>query len=106
MEELTLDADTALSCGLILNELVSNAFKHAFNGRAKGLISVLLRQEGEGILLSVRDDGLGMSEDLELATAKSLGLRIVAMKARELGGTVVVERGRGTKFSMVFKPRK
>ncbi|HET7839566.1 MAG TPA: histidine kinase dimerization/phosphoacceptor domain -containing protein [Rectinemataceae bacterium] len=104
VEDIGMDPDTALSCGLILNELISNAFKHAFAGRAKGRIGVVLRREGGELLLSVEDDGVGMAGDLDLERAGSLGLRIVQMKARELGGSISVERDGGTRFSLRFRP--
>jgi PAS domain S-box-containing protein len=105
IQDMPLDADMALSCGLILNELISNAHKHGFVGRSEGRILVVLRRERDSIHLSVEDNGVGLKEGLDLARVKTLGLRIVAMKAAELGGRLVVEAGAGSKFVVDFPAR-
>ncbi|ONG56061.1 hypothetical protein BKE38_06945 [Pseudoroseomonas deserti] len=91
--ELHLDLDKAVACGLIVNELVSNAFKHAFAGRAGGRILVRLTQTGPGeARLLVADDGAGFAQGApELEAAETLGLQLVGDLAAQLRGRVTAE---------------
>jgi len=79
-----LPVDTAIPCGLIVNELVSNALKHAFSEGDKGTITVRMHQTSDSLIeLSVADDGCGLPKDLDIATTESLGLRLVTMLAED-----------------------
>jgi two-component sensor histidine kinase len=82
-----IGADLAVPCGLILNELISNAFKHGFpNGG--GEIKLTLRNAPEGkCTLSVEDSGVGIPSDLDLDANKSLGLRLVKLLTRQIRGS-------------------
>jgi PAS domain S-box-containing protein len=85
----TMDLERAMRCGLITNELLNNAFKHAFTGRARGRIDVELTCDGTlGCALRVSDDGLGLPDDLDFESEETLGLRLVAGLAQQLGGSV------------------
>jgi two-component sensor histidine kinase len=98
--------EQAVPCSLILNELVANALKHAFPAGSDGLIEVTLRLDGAGhILLGVRDNGAGLAPEIDVTTSRSLGLRLVASLARQLGGTVEIIRGSGTAFQVRFPAR-
>jgi len=103
-----LAVDTAIPCGLIVNELVSNAFKHAFPERRVGEIRVALRHtkgdsNGSHYRLTVRDDGVGIDPALSLEEVESVGLRLVATLAEnQLGGALEVQRDHGTSFSIEF----
>ena len=89
ISDLRLPIDTAVPCGLIVNELVSNSLKYAFpNGRA-GRIRIQMHQEGQGqIRLEVSDNGVGLPDGINLADRKSLGLRLVRTLADQLSATV------------------
>jgi PAS domain S-box-containing protein len=103
--ELTLDLDRAIPCGLLVNELVSNALKHAFPLDRTGAISVeLVVEPGVAYRLVVADDGVGLPDDLVVHDAPSLGLQLVASLADQLRGTLDVEsaRGRGTAIAISF----
>jgi two-component sensor histidine kinase/CheY-like chemotaxis protein len=104
-EPLRLDVHRAIPAGLILNELISNALKHAFAGQRNGTITV----EGErcegNVTLTVRDDGVGLSQDAE-AGSRSLGLRIVEILARQLHATLTVQSGQGAAFRITFPERQ
>jgi two-component sensor histidine kinase len=91
-----LGADAAIPCGLIVNELVSNALKYAFPGRARGSIAVRLTARGASITLEVADDGVGLPPSVELRRVPTLGLRLVESLADQLGGTVELHRSAGT----------
>jgi len=103
LEPVSLPADLAVPCGLILNELAVNALEHAFQGRANGEVTVSLHSgSDERIRLSVADNGVGLPEGFDWRQTRSLGLRLVQMLARQLEATVEVSGGVGAKFEIVF----
>jgi PAS domain S-box-containing protein len=103
LEPVSLPVDTAVPCGLILNELAVNALKHAFRGRSEGEVTVALKSGADGrIRLSVADNGVGLPAGLDWRQASSLGLRLVQMLAAQLGAEVEVSSGDGTRIDIVF----
>lgn len=103
VEDLTLSLDKAIPCGLILNELISNALKHAFPQGRHGSVSVGLRRSGaQQLLLAVADDGIGMPAGLDPQKTESLGLQLVSTLAEQLGGHLDVQRQNGTLCSILF----
>lgn len=103
-KEVFLDIDTAVPLGLILNELVSNAYKHAFGKVENGTLSIQLKELKEGEYeLEISDNGTGLPEDFEWSKAKSLGLRLVRRLSKQLYGTVEYKFHEGAIFSIVFK---
>lgn len=102
--QLYLDMDTALPIGLILNELVVNALKHAFPDKRSGNLSVTLRKSGYGLDLSVCDDGVGWKRANVLADESSgSGMDMVKAFAEKLNATYTIASDAGTQFSMVIK---
>ena len=101
-EGLRLGMDELIPCGLIVNELVTNALKHAFPDGMRGVIAISLAEEGPKLLLTVRDDGAGLPEGLVIEKAESLGLILVNSLVQQLGGTLEIERRRGTAFLVQF----
>jgi two-component sensor histidine kinase/PAS domain-containing protein len=98
-----LSVNAAVPSGLILNELVSNALKHAFRNRTDGSVAVSLRRGAQGeVSLCVRDDGVGLPAGFEMGQCRSLGLRLVQMLARQLHASVDVESDAGTGFTITF----
>jgi PAS domain S-box-containing protein len=97
-----LPVDTAIPCGLIINELVANAFKYAFTGRTEGAVAVLFAHRDHGYVLEVRDDGVGFPEDLDFRTVDSLGLQLVVTLTNQLRGTITMQRTGGTVFTVEF----
>lgn len=103
LEPVSLSVTTAVPCGLILNELVSNALKHAFSGRGGGVVRVSLRGDAQGQLrLSVRDNGTGLPAGFNWREARTLGLRLVQMLAGQLHATVEVSSDEGTEFAVTI----
>jgi PAS domain S-box-containing protein len=101
--DLPLDVDTAVPCGLIVNELVSNSLKHAFPKGRRGSLEVSVHRRGQkDLVLSVRDDGVGMRGDLNGEQPRSLGLQIVRSLTKQLRGTVEVASDDGTTVSLTF----
>ncbi len=102
-----LDIDTAVPLGLILNELLTNAYKYAFVNRSKGNITLGLIQTGEGIYqLTVADDGAGLPSENLLGHASTLGLRMVKRLALQLMGKVTYIYNNGKRFAILFKDHK
>ncbi|MGD2247632.1 MAG: histidine kinase N-terminal 7TM domain-containing protein [Candidatus Methanofastidiosia archaeon] len=102
IEDISLDVDTAIPCGLIINELVSNSLKHAFP-HGKGKVSVSIHFVNGDVELVVSDDGIGMP-DIDFKTTETLGLRLVNILADDqLGGEVALEKNGGTTFYVRFK---
>jgi two-component sensor histidine kinase len=101
-QPVTLDVDRAIHAGLIVNELVTNAAKHAFSDGRPGAVTVRVRVVGSHLELSVADNGTGLPPGLDLEQARSLGLRIVHILARRLHATVTIENHSGTMFAIRF----
>ena len=103
VDPIPLGVDRAIPVSLILNELVTNAFKHAFPGTRSGSLLIEGGLDGSGqIFLSVRDDGPGIPEHVSLERPKSLGLEIVKILTRQIKGTLTIERENGTTFRITF----
>ncbi len=102
-EEVYLNINTAIPCGLIVNELVSNAFKHAFPGGRSGEVEVSFRRlEGDGYQLRVRDDGIGFPENFDPRQTESLGLQIVDTLVTQLNGQISITKSTGTEITVRF----
>jgi two-component system, sensor histidine kinase PdtaS len=96
-----LPINVAIPCGLVVNELISNALKHAFPRGQSGEITVLLRNEpGEQVILSVSDNGVGIPDDLDIAETATLGLQLVRLLADQLGADVTIQRSNPTRFEL------
>ena len=103
LEPVWLDVEAAVPCGLVLNELVSNALKHAFRDGAEGEVAVALRRNADGrVHLEVRDNGVGMPPGPDRGQARSLGLHLVDMLSGQLDAAVEVRTGAGTAFQVTF----
>jgi len=104
LEPVLMSVDLALPCGLILNELISNALKHGFPDGAVGEITLTLQNEPEGkCSLCVGDSGVGIPADLDLNTSKSLGLRLVRLLTQQIGGSFeLVASDSGTSARLLF----
>jgi two-component sensor histidine kinase len=102
-DAVSLDIDTAAPCGLLLNELVSNALKHGFPDGRKGVIQVGLCSDQDGHLtLTISDDGVGFPKDLDMQNTRSLGLQLVQTLVQQLDGRIEVHRRNGTAFRVTF----
>jgi two-component sensor histidine kinase len=97
-----LTIDVAIPCGLIVNELVTNALKHAFPDGRSGKIWVVLQEDPVELRLEIEDDGVGMPESLDPRNTGSLGLDLVFTFAEQLDATVEIGRKGGTSFQFRF----
>jgi len=101
--EITLEVDAAISCGLIVNELVSNCLKHAFPRGRGGAIRITLRHDGGRAVLEVQDSGIGFPTDVDFRSPSTLGLRLVGILTEQLQGTITLDRAAGTRFTIAFE---
>jgi two-component sensor histidine kinase len=103
VESAPLGLDRAIPCGLIINELVSNALKYAFPTGKRGEIVIDLLHGGDGkVVLTVKDDGVGLPDGMDITDTPSLGLQLVNTLVKQLDGTIEVESAGGTAFRMVL----
>lgn len=105
VDDILLDVNTAVPCGLIINELVSNALKHAFPGR-EGEIKVGLHASNGTIELVVADNGVGIPEGVDMKATETLGLRLVTILAEDqLNGKIKLTQDGGTEFCITFQSK-
>lgn len=102
-QELNLNIETVNSCGLIINELVTNALEHAFVDRSQGNIWLSLqRNDKSEIVLMIKDDGRGVPPDFDFHETESLGLRLVRILTRQLEGEIELDLENNTCFRITF----
>jgi two-component sensor histidine kinase len=107
VEDVVLGIDMAIPCGLIISELISNTLKHAFPDGRRGEIFIGLHQDKDSIIhLMVKDNGMGMPQDVNLDDPDTLGLLLVKILARQLDASVAVEREGGTTIKLDFKVKE
>lgn len=103
-EGVQLGVDTAIPCGLIVTELVTNALKHAFPDAASGSIRVAaVTEPNRWVKLTVQDDGVGLAEDLDLRRSGSLGMKLVDSLVRQLNAKIEIGREGGASFRIRFQ---
>jgi len=103
-EAVNLNINTAIPCGLIVNELISNALKHGFPEGRSGRVGIdLHRLEGDGYSLRVVDDGVGFPEGLDFRKTETLGMQIVNTLASQIDASIDLGRDKGTEFTLHFQ---
>lgn len=100
LEMVWLDLDTAVPLGLIANEVISNAFKHAFPGGRAGKVSIALQTHADLLSLTIRDNGVGLGKSFDLGRSNSLGMRIVTSLARQIRGEFELGGEGGVEFRL------
>jgi PAS domain S-box-containing protein len=104
--EISLGIDNSIPCGLILNELVSNALKHAFPEGKEGEINIRMRSEDNRVALTVQDNGIGFPELIDLTKVKSLGLDLVNILVRQMNGEIDMGVVGGTTWTITFPVKR
>jgi two-component sensor histidine kinase len=106
MPKMLLDVDTAVPVGLIVNELITNSFKYAFEGNEKGLIKISLRDyEEDKLELVVSDDGNGIKEN-EPSKGTGFGGTLIHLLAKQLDGSIAYQLNNGTLITLIFQKKK
>ena len=103
VEPVSYDVDTAIPLGLIVNELVSNALKHAFRESIGGTIRIGLYRDGTHATLLVSDNGTGFPENLDFMNTPSMGMQLVVTLVEQLEGAIELKRDKGTEFRITFE---
>ena len=105
---VALDMDQGIAIGMVIAELISNAFKHAFPTGKGGNVSINLSElDAENVKLIIKDDGKGMPPKIDIMNSPSLGLRLaVSAVTLELGGSIEIDRDKGTQFTICFKYKR
>jgi PAS domain S-box-containing protein len=101
---LRLPINAAIPCGLVVNELIANALKHAFPANRPGAIRVdIFSEPGDRVVLSVSDDGIGIPDDLDIATSTTLGLQLVTLLAEQLKAEMTINHAKPTRIELRFR---
>ncbi|PKL67025.1 MAG: hypothetical protein CVV28_08205 [Methanobacteriales archaeon HGW-Methanobacteriales-1] len=106
IENIFLNIETSIPCGLIVSEFVSNSFKHAFPNGEKGKIKVSLQSFGDKFELIVSDNGIGFPENLDFRNTRSLGLQLVNSLVNQIDGVISLDNSHGTRFKILFNELK
>ena len=102
LDRICLSIDQAIPCGLIINELVSNALKYAFKNIEKPSLLVRIKELGEGITLEVKDNGIGLPENFGFEKSNSLGVQLVYSLVEQLDGNITISSEKGTDIIITF----
>ena len=101
--EVCLPVDQALPCALVVNEILSNAYKHAFKGRTQGKIEISAVRENDRIRITIQDNGIGLPDNFDVSSTNSLGLKLIrTLVQHQLKGTLTITSQKGTKISIEF----
>jgi two-component sensor histidine kinase len=100
--EISIDIDNSIPCGLILNELVANALKHAFPEGKECRINITMQLENNQIMLIVSDNGIGFPESVDMKNSKSLGMELVNILVRQMNGKINMRVDGGTTWTITF----
>jgi PAS domain S-box-containing protein len=102
-QEIFLPVDQALPCALVVNEILSNSYKHAFKGKTQGTIEVDAVQENGCIRITIRDDGIGMPANVNVSSTNSLGLKLIrTLVQHQLKGSLMINSLHGTETIIEF----
>jgi two-component sensor histidine kinase len=110
VDEIFLNLDTIIPCGLIINELISNALKHGFPGNTRGTIWIELNcvsvepaeENTHQVTLVIGNDGIKLQDPTNFYRAKSLGFQLVQILVKQLYGQIEIDQSRGTEFKIRF----
>ncbi|MCK6649137.1 MAG: PAS domain S-box protein, partial [Bacteroidia bacterium] len=103
IQNVFLNLDLAIPCGLIINEIVSNALKYAFvENNEGGEITIEMKSDGENLTLNIGDNGIGLPPDIDYRNTESLGLQLVVTLTDQLNGVIELDSQKGTNYRIVF----
>jgi two-component sensor histidine kinase len=103
VENVFLPMDTAIPCGLIINELVTNSLKHAFTNDKHGEISIqAVYHSNNKFTLTIKDNGKGIPEEVDFYKSRTVGYNLINSLIRQLGGVLEINREEGTEFKITF----
>jgi len=103
LDSVLLSIDKAISCGLVINELITNVFKHAFPINTNGHIKLTLQKIEKTIIVIVNDTGIGIPDNIQFENSTSLGMQLIRNLTKQLNGTIALDRKNGSTFTLKFK---
>ncbi len=103
IDDFILSVKALSPLGIIVNELITNSMKYAFNGRDDRVITVAASVKGNRASLVIGDNGAGIPESVDMENSTGFGLTLVSLLVKQLGGSIKIERGRGTRFVLEFE---
>lgn len=106
LEKVIVSIDCAITLGLIVNELITNSYKHAFPDNRKGSIKIDLKEVDGVVLFSIEDDGIGLPENIVKNHSESFGLELAETLVDQINGTINFHTNHGTKYQISFKKAK
>lgn len=101
-DHLMLSINTAIPCGLIVNEILTNSIKYAFTDGREGIISISMKVRDEKVSLIISDNGIGLPADMNMSKVKSLGMKLIRVLTDQIDGTMELTGDEGTTFSLNF----
>lgn len=102
VDDVVLSSKVLSTLGIIINELITNSMKYAFNTLSEGLISLSLTEKDKRVTVVYRDNGPGLPESVNFENSTGFGMKLIGMLAQQLGGDIRIERGEGTGFVFDF----
>jgi two-component sensor histidine kinase len=102
LDPVTLTVNQAIPCGLWFNEIVTNAYKHAFNEQDSGKIRIEFKDLGKQLMFRVSDDGIGLPENVEDLMKSSLGMRLIRTLSKQLNADFRTSNHTGSSFEIIF----
>lgn len=105
VEPMQLHMDTVVSIGMIINELVTNSLKYAFEGRQEGIVKVILQSLDQKIHLIVEDNGQGFPDSFNMQTSQSFGYKMIRAFVHKLKGVLSLSQAQGTRVCIEFNKR-
>lgn len=103
IENIMLNIETAIPCGLIISELVSNSLKHAFPEGKEGKLCVSIKSHDNKYKMKISDDGIGFPENIDFKNTDTLGLKLVNTLVNQIDGEVTLDRSHGTEYTIIFR---
>ena len=103
LQDISLPITQAIPCGLLLNEILTNSFKHAFKGREKGEVEISFIQEDDKLCFCIRDNGIGINGNLKPGKATSLGMKLIRTLTKQLNAKMNIKSENGSVFEFRFQ---
>ena len=100
--DFQLDSKRLFPLGIIINELLTNIMKYAFNNRDTGLIKISLANVANHVTLTIKDNGIGLPDGFDINVPEGFGLKLVKMLSQQLGGSFSMEKHAGTRCKIEF----
>ena len=103
LNDVSLDLDMAIPCGLIVNELLTNSLKYAFSIQDSGIVKIHLSQSEDNIIIIIEDNGKGFPDSIDFKDTESLGMQLVVSLIDQIDGEIKLDGVNGTKYELKFK---